>query len=151
MDEEGLSLPIYQQQRPNPAGNYYGGGNIQHDYQAQRQSAQPPPPPSTTATSGSSAQTGPNMSFYPSSVASSEYYPRHDPYAPSALYGTHHVVRNPASTPSSPYYYSNDHSLGLDPASPAPIRKASGFRRVRDQRDLRTALTTSNPAVSVYF
>ncbi|CCA68333.1 related to YAK1-ser/thr protein kinase [Serendipita indica DSM 11827] len=86
------------------------------------------------------------MSFYPSSVATNEYYPRHDPYAPSALYGAHHVVRNPASTPSSPYYYANDTHISTDPTSPAPPRKAAGFRRVRDARDLRPALQHSAPS-----
>lgn len=150
--EEGL--PIYHGQgvpRTSAMGYYSGTGD---DYQrSQTHSAQPPPLASTTSNSGTSqgAATTSSMSFYPSAVASNDYYPRHDAYAPSALYGAHHVVRNPASTPSSPYYYSNDHSLALDPASPAPIRKAGGFRRVRDQRDLRTALTSSHPAVSTFL
>jgi hypothetical protein len=90
------------------------------------------------------------MSFYPSSVASNDYYTRHDPYAPSALYGTQHVVRNQASTPSSPYYYNNDHHINLDPPSPAPIRKAAGFRTVRDARDLRPSLHAPHAAVRFF-
>jgi hypothetical protein len=136
--EEGLPIYHGQSVARNSAMGYYSGTG--DDYQrSQTHSAQP-----------NTTQSPPSMSFYPSSVASSEYYPRHDAYAPSALYGAHHVVRNPASTPSSPYYYpnTNEPSLSLDPASPAPIRKAAGFRRVRDHRDLRTALTSSRPAVS---
>ncbi|KAG9056446.1 dual specificity protein kinase yak1 [Serendipita sp. 407] len=147
MEDEGLPIYHGQSHPRTSAMGYYNSPS--HDYQrSQPHNTQPPPPPpssSTTAATQNQQQPA-GMSFYPSSVNASEYYPRHDPYAPSALYGAHHVVRNPASTPSSPYYYNQDQPIQADPPSPAPIRKAGGFRRVRDQRDLRPALRISMPA-----
>ena len=150
--EEGLPIYHGQSHPRNSALGYYNAPT--QDYQRpQVHSTQPPPPPApatTTASSGQSSQAQSNMSFYPSSVASTEYYPRHDPYAPSAHYGPQHVVRNQASTPSSPYYYKDDHHINLDPPSPAPIRKAAGFRTVRDARVLRPSLQASHPTVGFF-
>lgn len=146
MDEEGLPIYHGQSHPRNNALGYYNNNLPTHEFQRSHSQSQLSQPP--TAQPPSQTSQPPPMSFYPSSVQSSELYARQDPYAPSAHYGAHHVSRPAASTPSSPYYYPADHNIHPDPPSPAPIRKAAGFRRVRDARDLRPSLQASFPAVS---
>lgn len=131
---DGLTSPMSAQFSPNTGGNGGGSGSGggYSSYSAMDVSTSPHPPPTHQNVAAHLTTPGGTI--------------QHSISTPSSPLSYQHQYQNPLSGPS-PYFSSHDPNAMMVEAQQqqqAPKRKAEGFRRVRDQRDLQPVVNAGN-------